>query len=259
MKKLDSNSLDFGYFMYRVINPIFDPVNFLYSIPRYSRYIYDLIKYTVMQGAEPLRLLDLYPKIHERTPQTHLDHHYFYQDTWAGKKIYASRTKHHYDIGSLFSLIGHLTTFTKVTFIDIRPPDLTIKNLDSQKGDILHLPFTDNSISSLSCLHVAEHIGLGRYGDRLDPHGTKKACKELSRVLARHGKLYFSLPVGRPRVCFNAHRIHSLTRILEYFKDLELVELSGIDDEGNLREHIDRRILEHAHYACGLFIFTKNN
>ena len=236
---------------------MFDPVNFLYSIFRYPRYIYDLIKYALMKGAEPLRLLDLYPKIHGRTPLTHLDHHYFYQDTWAGKKIYASRTKHHYDVGSSVSLIGHLTAFTKVTFIDIRPLDIKIKNLDSQKGDILHLPFEDNSIGSLSCLNVAEHIGLGRYGDRLDPYGTKKACKELSRVLARHGKLYFSLPIGRPCVCFNAHRIHSLTKILDSFKELELVELSGIDDEGNLREHIDRRILEHAHYACGLFIFTK--
>jgi len=257
MKKLDSSSRDFGYFMYRSINPIFDPIKFLYSIPRYSRYIYDLIRYTTMNGAEPLRLQDLYPQIHERTPQTYFDHHYFYQDTWAGKKIYSSRTKHHYDIGSLVSLIGYLSTFTKVTFIDIRPPNIKIKNLDSLKGDLLHLPFGDNSISSLSCLHVAEHVGLGRYGDRLDPYGTKKACKELSRVLARHGRLYFSLPVGRPRVYFNAHRVHSFTQILEYFKDLELLELSCVDDEGNLREHIDRHILKNEHYACGLFIFTK--
>lgn len=257
MRKLDNFFLDVSYFAYRGINPIIDPIKIFTAIPRYVRYIYDMMKYTTMKGAEPFRLLNLYPKIHERTEETHFDYHYFYQDTWAGKKIYASSPKHHYDVGSLISLIGYLTTFTKVTFVDIRPLKAKLKNLYSSKGDILHMPFKNNSIVSLSCLHVAEHIGLGRYGDRLDPYGTQKACKELARVLARHGRLYFSLPVGKPRVCFNAHRIHSVGQILEYFKDLELVELSGINDKGNFKEHIDRRTLDNAHYGCGLFVFTK--
>jgi hypothetical protein len=132
-----------------------------------------------------------------------------------------------------------------------------LENLDSKKGSILSIPFKDNSVNSLSCLHVAEHIGLGRYGDPLDPLGTKKACKELSRVLAINGKLYFSLPIGNPRVCFNAHRIHSVKQIIAYFKDLELVEFSGIDDECKFKTDIDLSELEGANYACGLFLFTK--
>jgi hypothetical protein len=87
-----------------------------------------------------------------------------------------------------------------------------IANLDnfiSKRGSILLIPYENNSIKSLSCLYVAEHIGLGRYGDPLDPFGTKKAAKELSRVLALDGNLYFSLPIGKPKLYFNAHRIHS--------------------------------------------------
>src|ERR1035437_9128085 len=60
---------------------------------------------------------------------------------------------------------------------------------------------------SVSCLHVAEHIGLGRYGDPIDPLGTNKALLELQRVLAPGGVLLFSMPVGRERVEFNAQRI----------------------------------------------------
>jgi SAM-dependent methyltransferase len=114
-----------------------------------------------------------------------------------------------------------------------------------------------NSVRSLSCLHVAEHIGLGRYGDPLDPHGTLKACRELARVLAPGGNLYFSLPVGKPRLCFNAHRIHSVGQILDYFRDLSLVELSGIDDERRVMLQMEKSALDNADYGCGLFHFTK--
>ncbi len=93
--------------------------------------------------------------------------------------------------------------------------------------------------SMLTCCRTY-HIGLGRYGDPLDPEGTIKAINELKRVLvlAVGGNLYFSLPVGSPRLCFNAHRIHSPGQILEYFSDLKLVEFSGVDDKGNFLENI---------------------
>jgi hypothetical protein len=119
------------------------------------------------------------------------------------------------------------------------------------------MPYDDNSLPSISCLHVAEHIGLGRYGDPLDPLGTKKAAKELSRCLARGGNLYFSLPVGKPKLCFNAHRIHSPWQILDYFPALKLVEFSGYDDQKRFVENADMRSFENAKYACGMFLFTK--
>jgi hypothetical protein len=42
---------------------------------------------------------------------------------------------------------------------------------------------------SLSGLHVAEHIGLGRYAAPLKPHGTRQACVDSQRVLAPAGNL----------------------------------------------------------------------
>jgi hypothetical protein len=119
------------------------------------------------------------------------------------------------------------------------------------------MPYADNSLESLSCLHVAEHIGLGRYGDPLDPLGTRKAAAELTRCLAKGGNLFFALPVGRSRICFNAHRIHSPKTIIDYFNKLKLVELSGTTDDKRFIENIDINILENSKYACGMFWFRK--
>jgi SAM-dependent methyltransferase len=243
--------------LYRWIRPFFDPIQPIRAFPRYSGFFRDLTKYSKLNGAERIEIRNTFPCIHDKAQTTSFDSHYFYQDIWAFNKIHESKVDHHVDVGSQVDFVGFLTAITKVVFIDIRPLRANLKNFDSRKGDILSMPFENNSILSLSCLHVAEHIGLGRYGDSLDPLGTKKACKELTRILAIGGNLYFSLPVGKPRLCFNAHRIHSPQQIIEYFSDLELVELSGVDDEGNFTKNINIAILENSDYGCGLFHFTK--
>jgi hypothetical protein len=241
------------------MKPLFDPIQFGLGIPRYFGFFRDLIAYPHLGGAEQIQLGDTYPCIHDKTQTTGFDAHYFYQDIWAFKKIKESKVANHVDVGSRVDFVGFLTAITKVTFIDIRPLEAKIDNLNSRKGSILAMPYENSSVQSLSCLHVAEHIGLGRYGDSLDPLGTAKACKELSRILAAGGNLYFSLPVGKSKLCFNAHRIHSPTQILQYFNTLELAEFSGIDDNGDFRKNIDPSTLESSSYACGLFHFTKNH
>ncbi len=230
----------------------------LSGLAKYPIYLRDLFKYSRMNGAEPIRLADTYPCLFDKTSKTAIDSHYFYQDLWAFKKIIQHKPKEHIDVGSNVVFVGFLTGITQVSFVDIRPLQVSnISNLESIKGSILEMPFEDNSVESLSCLHVAEHVGLGRYGDPLNPLGTKKAASELSRCLAKGGNLYFALPVGKPRVCFNAHRIHSPHQIVEYFSGLKLVELSGSTDQKEFIENIGIARLENEKYACGMFWFTK--
>lgn len=243
--------------LHRWIRPIIDLKKGFRGFCNYCWFVADWRTYSRMAGAEPLRLLDSYPCLLDRTETTPFDSHYFYQDIWAFKAIHASGTKNHIDVGSRVILAGMLTAITEVTFVDIRPLTVGLENFDSKQGSILALPFSDNSVPSLSCLHVAEHIGLGRYGDPLDPEGTKKAARELARVLAPTGDLYFSVPVGKPRVCFNAHRIHSPQHVLDFFHDLQLVQFSGIDDEGTFEQDMEPDVLADAAYACGLFHFTR--
>jgi hypothetical protein len=72
---------------------------------------------------------------------------------------------------------------------------------------------------------VVEHIGLGRYGDPLDPEGTEKAMAELKRIIAPGGNLYLSVPIDDVnRTYFNAHRAFTEPYLEELFHPLEIVE-----------------------------------
>ena len=244
-------------FLRNFIKPIINISNIKYAIPKYIKYIRDWKKYSRMNYAEEMSLANSIPALFDDLVKTPFDSHYFYQDIWAFKKILELGSDSHVDIGSKVYFVGFLTAINEVKFIDIRPLKVNLDNLKSIKGSILSIPFEDDSVNSISCLHVAEHIGLGRYGDPLDPLGTKKATKELSRVLAKGGNLFFSLPIGKPRLCFNSHRMHSSGQILEYFSDLELIELSGVVDGGNYFQNINRNKLDSCTYGCGFFHFTK--
>src|SRR3954454_20739809 len=137
-----------------------------------------------MPGAEAIRDEVLNPQLHDRLPTTPFVQHYFFQDIWAARRVAERRPPRHVDVGSRVDLVGFLTAIAPVTFVDIRPLEADVEGLESVAGSVLSLPFEDGSLPSVSCLHVAEHIGLGRYGDPLDPGGTRKAADELQRVLA---------------------------------------------------------------------------
>jgi SAM-dependent methyltransferase len=167
----------------------------------------------------------LYPLLLDRTAQIKLDPVYFYQDAWCAKKIFENKPSHHYDIASSIKLVSIISQFSPVTFVDIRDIDLKLENLNVVIADARNLPFQENSIDSLSSICVLEHIGLGRYGDEIDPYGTEKAVTEIKRVLKSRGNLYISLPVDKENIVyFNAHRAFTRDYILSLFKELKLIE-----------------------------------
>lgn len=241
----------------RFLDPLFDATRLIAAPVAYARFVRDLHRYRSLAGAEAVHWRDAFPQLFDRTPETPYDEHYFFQDVWAARSVAKLQPARHVDVGSRVDYVGFLTTLVEVVFVDIRPLDVHLDRLTSIAGSVLDLPFADRSVESISCLHVAEHVGLGRYGDPLDPSGTQRAAKELQRVLAPNGQLLFSLPVGVPRVCFNAHRIHGPREIVGMFDELELAEFSAVDDAGTFSVDRDPADLEDARYGLGLFRFVR--
>lgn len=164
------------------------------------------------------------PCLTDRTTETPVEPVYFIQDTWFAGRIAQRRPAAHVDVGSAAKTMALVAQFVPVTMVDIRPVPLTVPGFSFQAGTILALPFADRSLPSLSSLCVIEHIGLGRYGDPLDPRGSEKALAELIRVLAPGGDLYVSVPVDDAcRVYFNAHRAFTRDYVMELCAGLELV------------------------------------
>ena len=149
----------------------------------------------------------LYPCLGEDTKVTAIEPVYFYQDAWAFAKIVEKRPILHLDAGSHHKFAALLSKVVPVIVVDIRPFSLYLSTLDFREGSIVNLPFADASVPSVSSLCVIEHIGLGRYGDPIDPYGSEKAISELKRIVQPGGDLYLSLPLDdENRTYFNAHK-----------------------------------------------------
>jgi len=247
------------HFWDRWLLPVVPVPQMLRSVRLYRRYQSDLLKYKALSGAEPVLFANSYPCLFDASETTPYDSHYFYQAHWATERIIRQRPKGHIDVGSEAQFVGLLTTHIPVTFIDIRPLKASLPGLAGVAGSVVELPIHSGKVDSISCLHVVEHVGLGRYGDSLDPFGTKRGCAELQRVLAPGGNLFLSLPIGNPRVCFNAHRIHSARQILSLFEKLTLREFSAVDDANNYCVNANVDDFETASYSCGMFWFERQN
>jgi len=229
---------------------------------RLPRFFRDLARYRRLNERPSLRVRwrDAFPILSDMSDNAGTTGgHYFHQDLWAARKIYQAQPAQHLDIGSrIDGFIAHLLSFRDVTVVDIRPLSSHIAGLTFLQDDASELRnLLDDSVASISTLHAAEHFGLGRYTDPVDPTACFRFMAALQRVLAPGGRLYFSVPVGRERVEFNAHRVFAPETILTNFSGLQLISFSYVGDDGNLYEDRDPLAMPPSELACGLFEFTK--
>lgn len=218
----------------------------------------DYLKFRKGNKRFSLNFFDVYPCIKDKTIKTHFDAHYVYHTSWAARKVKEINPNKHTDISSSLYFSGIVSAFVPVNFYDYRPADLKLSGLVSKHADLTKLPFSDNSVNSLSCMHTVEHIGLGRYGDQIDQDGDLKAISELKRVTSIGGALLFVVPVGKPKIEFNAHRIYSYEQITGYFRGFTLKEFSLVTDSADFIEHADPILVKNQQYGCGCFYFIKN-
>jgi hypothetical protein len=222
----------------------------------------ELDQFQNLVGSDPrLRVRDeeINMQLNDRASVTPIDRHYTYHPAWAARVLAKTRPEKHVDVSSIVSFAAVVSAFVPIDFYDLRSVALQLDGFHTGAADLMQLPFANGSIASLSCMHVIEHIGLGRYGDPLDPDGDLKAIRELIRVLAPGGDLLIVTPVGRPRVVFNAHRIYDHEAFAGYFAPLELVEFTLIEERGErgLMVAPPADVVRTESYACGCFWFRK--
>lgn len=206
---------------------------------------------------------DIWPVLHEKYSMAGLMGNYFWQDLWAAKRVVQSGVKKHFDIGSrLDGFIAHLLAANiDVTMIDVRPFPGEVEHLHTIVDDATNLQqIPDESIESMSALCSLEHFGLGRYGDPIDPEACFKCFDNISRKIKKDGRLYLSVPIGRERVEFNAHRVFYASTIRESFSPLKLEEYVCVA-EGKMEYHADIHKYDNApqngEHRYGLFLFVK--
>lgn len=99
----------------------------------------------------------------------------------------------------------------------------------SQVTYVLHdiadpLPFPDASFSCLTSTVALPLVGLGRYGDRVDPNCLPQFISELDRVMTTDAELIISMCLGPNFLAFNNGWYLDITIIKKLFKDWLLVD-----------------------------------
>ena len=205
----------------------------------------------------------IWPIIAEKYAPAGVIGNYFWQDLWAAKLIIKSGVKNHFDIGSgLDGFIAHLLVADiDVTMIDVRDFPGEVEHLHTIVDDATSLhQIPDESIGSMSALCSLEHFGLGRYGDPVDPEACFKCFDNIQKKLKKGGRLYLSVPIGKERVEFNAHRVFYANTIVDCFRGLHLKEFS-CTAEGEIEYNVDMHKYDndthHGNWRYGLFAFIK--
>mgnify|MGYP001140647899 CR=1 FL=1 len=191
--------------------------------------------------------------------------HYFHQDLYVARLIYAAKPEKHIDVGSRTDgFVAHVASFREIEILDIRDIKSNVKNISFRKADMMKLPEDlINYCDSISSLHTIEHFGLGRYNDPVDYFGYLKGIMNIKKILKPGGTFYFSVPIGPQRIEFNAHRIFSIKYLLEILSEsFSIYSFSFVDDSGDFHENIELSVENvntnlGCNHGCGIFTLIK--
>lgn len=239
MSKYDNSALAF-----QVLSEIsYQQYVSVYNFYEKSFYAQDREKYSQMnhRASFDIKKEDERPILTDKYAKMGSVHQYFWQDLWAAKLIYKNRPKEHFDIGSrLDGFISHILAMgISLKVIDVRLFPVEIPGMEIIVDDATMLQeFADSSIESLSALCSLEHFGLGRYGDPVNPEACFQCFTQIQKKVKSGGHIYISVPIGKEKLQFNAHRIFYASTIIENFSNCNLLEFSvcnGIKIEENVK------------------------
>ncbi len=224
-----------------------------------------LLRKQARGAAVEFQVTKLYPCYEDKHDSAGSLGGYFWQDLHVARRIFHNRPLHHVDIGSrIDGFVAHVATFRPIEIFDIRPLVVSIPNVTFTQMDLMELrPEYEQYTDSISCLHALEHFGLGRYGDPVDYDGYLKGFNNITRMLKPGGTFYFSVPLGPQRIEFHAHRVFSMSYLLEMAgSDYQIAAFSYVDDRGQFHENAaitPAAVADNfgCRYGCAIFELTK--
>lgn len=119
----------------------------------------------------------------------------------------------------LYAGIDHVTVY------EVRPLHIDNPQVTVRVEDLAYAENAQSEFDLVTCLSTIEHVGLGRYGDPLDPQGDLRMAATLRRIVKPGGFLLLSFPTGRGTVVYNRHRIYNTYRRQQLFGDFKVLEV----------------------------------
>lgn len=243
-----------------------DPPRLMHAVYVLPYFLLDFWKFRKNYSGK-LHLMPCLNDRHEEAGAT--KNEYFWQDLLVARWIHEAMPIKHVDIGSrVDGFVAHVASFREIEVIDVRPINNTIPGVIFQQANLMDSDFflreeMESYCDSLSCLHVLEHFGLGRYGDPINPQGWQQGLKHMARLLKPGGTFYLSTPIGKSRVEFNANWVFNPKTVIhaaEEFK-LKLTSLTSFTPMQGLQhiqiKEVELNRLSEQDYHLGIFIFIK--
>ena len=123
------------------------------------------------------------------------------------------------DLGSVKLSTALLSLNHDVTSLVLVDPNDEISQTNYLVHDAsLPLPFENSSFDIFTSTVSVHLIGLGRYGDIIDPNAIPNLIGELDRVLKPNSDLFISLALGKNALKYNVHWEFELETIKSLFE-----------------------------------------
>jgi hypothetical protein len=239
------------------INPI-KTFRFMMSLPWIAKDFLTFRKQLRLSTEKHHRqaILRISPFAHDRNADSGAQKSlYFLQDICCSQYCLNKPFTKHIDLGSrVDGFVAQIAASREIEVLDIRPSNSNIKNIIFTKGDITSLDSRLTGLYDLTTsLHALEHVGLGRYGDKVDANGFNLSLQNIRSLTSNKGETLISLPVSSCNaeiIEFNAQRIMSsssiIERLLETFGEDRLIWWCLADSSRAIHSGQDIKTLERA-------------
>ena len=243
----------------------FNPLKFIRAVTNIPYYFYSLFKF-FFKNRSLFKIKSILPVLSDRNDFAGDSKGvYFKQDLIVSRKIFLKKPANHVDFGSrIDGFVSNIASFMDLDVSDIRSLESDFPQINFKKADLSNPNLkVDKKYDSVSSLHALEHFGLGRYGDPINPDGHLTGFKNIINHMSNNATLYFSVPIGKLSVAFNAHRIFSIEYLIAMFENhkLKCIEFDYIDDNGKI--FMNQKLLDGfesnygCNYGCGIFTLQK--